>query len=408
MDEIDNTHVKNESNLSDDDCEEMRFLVKQAKAQILSWKAHILRSIHQDSARIDVLESLNESSVLVIQDWAMKYLPRKYCESQTDWFGKRGISWHTKKYTEVQMLTFCHIFKACSQDSNAVLALMADVIQQLKFIMPSLTTVYYRQGNAGCYHCGHVIISSSKLGQKEGIVLKRLDFSDPQGGNGACDHKAATIKSHMRVFLNSGNDIETPEQMFKAMVSFGGVPSLNVTLCEPFSSVETPAFKIDGVSLSSNIEYSADGIRVWRAYGIGLGKVVLQQKSSGQVTGALPALVVAQVHRSNFSSIKGRTIASARPSGDEKESTSSRGEDASTSLFACPEDGCVRRFIRHSSVLRHLDSGKHQYTLEHEPYTTKLLSNMLNNWKDKEPLWYPSLVSLVNTPVHKVWISAGR
>ena len=57
MDEIDNTLVKNESNLSDDVCEEMRFLVKQAKAQIVSWKAHILRSMHQDSARIDFLES---------------------------------------------------------------------------------------------------------------------------------------------------------------------------------------------------------------------------------------------------------------------------------------------------------------------------------------------------------------
>ena len=243
---------------------------------------------------------------------------------------------------------------------------MADVIQQLKSIMPCLTTVYYRQDNAGCYHCGHVIISSSKLGQKEGIVLKRLDFLDPQGGKGACDRKAATIKSHMRVFLNSGNDIKTPEQMFKAMVSFGGVPSLNVTLCEPFTSVKTRAFKIDGVSLLSNIEYSAEGIRVWRAYGIGPGKIVYQQKSSGQGSGALPALVVAQVHRSNFSSIKGRTTASAKPSGDEIESTGSGGEDASTSLFACPEDGCIKRFIRHSSVLRHLDCGKHQYNLEHE------------------------------------------
>ena len=74
--------------------------------------------------------------------------------------------------------------------------------------------------------------------------------------------------------------------------------------------------------------------------------------------------MVAQVLRSNFSSIKGRTTASARPSGDE-ESTSSEGEDASTSLFACPEDGCIKRFIRHSSLLRHLDCGKHQYTLEH-------------------------------------------
>ena len=91
-----------------------------------------------------------------------------------------------------------------------------------------------------------------------------------------------------------------------------------------------------------------------------------QQKSSGQGSGALPALVVAQVHRSNFSWIKGRTTASAKPSGDEKESTGSGGEDTSTSLFACPEDGCIKRFIRHSSVLRHLDCGKHQYTLEHE------------------------------------------
>ena len=198
------------------------------------------------------------------------------------------------------------------------------------------------------------------------MPLKRLDFSDPQGVKGACDRKAATIKSHMRVFLNSGNDIKTPEQMFKAMVSFGGVPSLNVTLCEPFTSVETTAFKIDGVSLLSNIEYSAEGIRVWRAYGIGPGKIVYQEKSSGQGSGALPALDVAQVHRSNFSSIKGRTTASAKPSGDEKESTGSGGEDAWTSLFACPEDGCIKRFTSHSSVLRHLDCGKHQYTLEHK------------------------------------------
>lgn len=40
--------MRKKHNLSDDDCEEMLFLVKQAKAQILSWKAHS-----------------------VIQDWAM-------------------------------------------------------------------------------------------------------------------------------------------------------------------------------------------------------------------------------------------------------------------------------------------------------------------------------------------------
>ena len=41
-------------------------------------------------------------------------------------------------------------------------------------------------------------------------------------------------------------------------------------------------------------------------------------------------------------------------------------EAKSTSLFACPEEGCAKTFLRHSSLLRHLDCGKHQLVLERE------------------------------------------
>jgi hypothetical protein len=27
-------------------------------------------------------------------DWAMKFLPTKFRESQQEWYGKKGISWH--------------------------------------------------------------------------------------------------------------------------------------------------------------------------------------------------------------------------------------------------------------------------------------------------------------------------
>lgn len=73
----------------------------------------------------------------------MKYLPRKYPESQTDWFVKRGIPWHIsvafrKVSDRLQMLTFSHIFQTCTQDSCAVLAVMADIIKQLKTTFPGL------------------------------------------------------------------------------------------------------------------------------------------------------------------------------------------------------------------------------------------------------------------------------
>ena len=114
--------------------EELAFTVKQAKANIFAWEAHILGSINQDSARVHVLESLDESSVFVVQNWAMKYLPRKYRESQNDWFGKRGIPWHIsvafrKVSDHLQRLTFAHIVQPYCQDNCAVLAVMADVIK---------------------------------------------------------------------------------------------------------------------------------------------------------------------------------------------------------------------------------------------------------------------------------------
>ena len=75
------------NNVSEDTREELFFVSDQSKQNILAWKAHLLTSINQDDAHLDVLDSLDDLSVLLIEDWAMKLLPRKYRESQTDWFG---------------------------------------------------------------------------------------------------------------------------------------------------------------------------------------------------------------------------------------------------------------------------------------------------------------------------------
>ena len=236
LNDIEEGLVAQSQNMTSNTKEELVFRVKNAKTAILAWRSHLLCSVNQDGARVQLLEALDESSVLIVQDWAMKYLPKKYRESQTDWFGKCGIPWHLTVATrreggELQMLTFAHIFKSLSQDSCTVLAVMADVIRQLKIAMPRLKTVFYWPDNAACYHCGTTLVCAAALGHEEGVTIRRLDFSHPQGGKAECDRKAATIKSHMRIYLNAGNDIETPEQMKDAILSSGGVPGVNVALC---------------------------------------------------------------------------------------------------------------------------------------------------------------------------------
>ena len=46
-----------------------------------------------DRARQDVLDGLDSSKVFVTQGFAMKFLPRRFKETQMEWFRKRGISW---------------------------------------------------------------------------------------------------------------------------------------------------------------------------------------------------------------------------------------------------------------------------------------------------------------------------
>ena len=59
-----------------------------------AWKAHILRAAHRDTAKSAGVENLANNQVIIIMDWAMKFLPVSYRETQRDWFGKKGKSWH--------------------------------------------------------------------------------------------------------------------------------------------------------------------------------------------------------------------------------------------------------------------------------------------------------------------------
>ena len=76
-----------------------------------------MRAINQENSKIDVLDNITAEQVLVVMDWPMKWLPRSYRETQKEWFGKKGISWHVsacitkveKDETEFQVFTVLRV-----------------------------------------------------------------------------------------------------------------------------------------------------------------------------------------------------------------------------------------------------------------------------------------------------------
>ena len=58
--------------------DEMKYDVSHYVEKIEAWKAHLLRSINEDQAWLDILQDLNPESALLVLVWAMKFLPRKF------------------------------------------------------------------------------------------------------------------------------------------------------------------------------------------------------------------------------------------------------------------------------------------------------------------------------------------
>ena len=79
---------------SNDHQEDILYDFVKAKHSILDWKAHILRSCNQGKAKQDLLQNLTTSKAIIVMDWATKFQQMKFREKQSEWFGKRGLSWH--------------------------------------------------------------------------------------------------------------------------------------------------------------------------------------------------------------------------------------------------------------------------------------------------------------------------
>lgn len=278
-----------EANLDEEDRDDVMYSFQQAYTAIEAWKAHQLRSIQQDKARLNIIDTLAESSVLITQDWAMKFLPRKYRETQAYWFAKRGISWHSstvvRRKGNLQHQAFVHIVKNCNQDSDAVVSVLRHTLQQLKMDHPETTTAFLRQDNAGCYHSVTMLAACGLMEKATGIKVERVDFSDPQGGKGPCDRKAATIKAHVLRYLNEGHDVVTAEDFRDAMLSHGSVRGVWVALID--MSIVRPTSlrgKLEGVSSLNNFHLGDRELTAWKAFDVGKGKKVPWTQLEGQTS----------------------------------------------------------------------------------------------------------------------------
>ena len=255
------TAVDEASFTTEEDKDEALFLVSSGTLATQSWKCHLLRSTHQDQAPLDVIDALNSGTVFIVNDWAMQFLPQRYRESQTDWFGKRGISWHMSVvYRRIEGVllwqAFIHVIQTCTQGSSAVTAIMQHVLATLKQEYPEISKAYFRQDNAGCYHSSRTLTKCHEISANTGVKIVRVDFNDPQGGKGAADRLGASCKSHIRAFINKGHDVCTASNLKEALLSHGSLEIIRVVSLDTIEETPEDAQTIAEITKLNNFEFS--------------------------------------------------------------------------------------------------------------------------------------------------------
>ena len=83
--------------------------------------------------------------------------------------------------------------------------------------------MYLRSDNAGCYHNTEILLSLQALAARHAKVFVRYDFSDSQSGEDVCGWRIASMKMHIRCWVNEGRDVTTAGEVKVALESQDGL-----------------------------------------------------------------------------------------------------------------------------------------------------------------------------------------
>ena len=211
----------------------------------------------------------------------MKFLQIKFREKQSEWCVKRGLSWHISTLItrnvysgNMELKWYAHIFDSCQQDWYAVCSIIENTLEVVKEEHPQITQVNLRGNEAGCYHNNFLLAVVRDAGTRVGIEVARYDLSEPQYGKDICDRILCPMKSSIGRYCNERHDIVCAKDVRVALPE-RPVQGTTASVCSINETQKTlEVHKIDGFSKYHNSKFEVEGIRAWRAHGVGLVRFI--------------------------------------------------------------------------------------------------------------------------------------
>ena len=206
-------------------------------------------------------------------------------------------------------------------------------------------------------------------GRRVGIEVARYDFSEPQYGNDICDRILCPMKSSIRRYCNEEHDVVSAKDM-RVALSERPVSGTTASVCAINETQKTlEVHKIEGFSEYHNFKFEVEGIRAWRAYGVGLGRFIPYREVITEPQGPTDLIV-----HENFFPLKEARVY--------KRETNSENEQCN-GLFSCSEPGCNMVFKKFSELENHLDVGEHSQVRRNSDTLYNNCDKLRRDWEEE-------------------------
>lgn len=197
-----------------------------------------------------------------------------------------------------------------------------------------------------------------------GVSIERYDFSEPQSGKDVCDRILCPMKGAIRRYCNEGHDILTARDMRTALKE-RPVQGCTAAVCQVNESQkELEVRKVQQFSAMHDFSYQPSGLRVWKAFQVGPGKLIPWDDIYVVHQRATELLI--EEENFDFTSRKIRGILT--DSSDEESS------EEEAPLFECPDPGCARTFKSVEDMELHVSVGQH---------TESVYDKLKRDWVEK-------------------------
>ena len=90
------------------------------------------------------------------------------------------------------------------------LSLGKAVPKQLKVDEPQIQKLFAKSDNASCYQGNYLPQALHQLCKEQDITLVRYDYNEPCKGKDQCDHECAGLKTILKSYVDSGNNVHVP------------------------------------------------------------------------------------------------------------------------------------------------------------------------------------------------------